>query len=92
MIVRIIGEGQYRLDDALIDEVNALDGELQADLDSGDAEHFSQVLHRMAALIHERGEPLDDDEMLPSDAVVPPEDSTVEELRDLLGAEGLIPG
>ncbi len=92
MIVRIVGEGQYRLDDALIDALNALDAELQTDLDSGDAEHFSGVLQRMVALIHERGTPLADDEMLPSDAVVPPEDATVAELRELLGEEGLIPG
>jgi hypothetical protein len=46
----------------------------------------------MAALVHERGTPLADDELLPSDAILPPEDSTVDEIRALLGVEGLIPG
>jgi len=92
MIVRIIGEGQYRLDDGLIDDLNVLDAELQIDLDSGDAAHFTDVLRRMAALIHGRGEPLADQEFLRSDAVVPPPDASVEEIRQLLGDEGLIPG
>jgi len=92
MIVRIIGEGQYRLDDALIDDLNALDAELQIDLVSDDAAHFCEVLQRMAALIHERGEPLADAEFLRSDAVVPPPDALIEEIRQLLGDEGLIPG
>ncbi|MEZ4571623.1 MAG: hypothetical protein R2849_15080 [Thermomicrobiales bacterium] len=65
MIVRIVGEGQYRLDDILIDDLNKLDRQLQADLEAGDAEHFAELLHQMAALVHERGTPVADDELVP---------------------------
>ncbi|MEZ4523768.1 MAG: hypothetical protein R3A46_19350 [Thermomicrobiales bacterium] len=81
MIVRIVGEGQYRLDDILIDDLNELDRQLQADLEAGDAEHFAELLHQMAALVHERGTPVADDELVRSDAILPPEDATVEKSR-----------
>ncbi len=92
MIVRILGEGQFRLDDDLIDALNELDTRLMEYLDDDDEEQFSALLHQMANLVHERGEPLADDELLPSDAILPPEDATLNEILDLLGAEGLIPG
>lgn len=91
MIVRIVGEGQFRLDDDLIDALNELDARLQEYLDADDEEHFSDLLHQMAALVHERGTPLADDELVSSDAILPPEDATVDEVRTLLGVEGLIP-
>ena len=92
MIVRIVGEGQYRLDDNLIGALNDLDVRLQEYLEAGDEEHFSDLLLQMAELVHEGGTPLADGEIVRSDAVIPPEDATVEEVRTLLSAEGLIPG
>ena len=92
MIVRIVGEGQYRLDDALIDDLNELDDRLQTYLASDDPGNFSETLGEMAALIHERGEALADNELVASDAIVPPDDASVAEIRELLGEEGLIPG
>ena len=47
---------------------------------------------RCLELIHERGKALADDELVASDAIVPPEDASVAEIRELLGEEGLIPG
>lgn len=91
MIVRILGEGQYRLDNALIDELNELDARLQIYLAASDSGHFRGVLGQMAALIHARGELLADEELLPSDAIVPPEDASVNEVRELLSNDGLIP-
>jgi hypothetical protein len=46
----------------------------------------------MHRLIEERGEPVPADELLPSDAFVPPADCSLEELRKLMEPEGLIPG
>ena len=92
MTVRILGEGQYRLGENLIDALNDLDARLLAFLDAGDEEHFSELLSHMASLVHAQGTALDDAELVRSDAVIPPEDATVEEIRALLGVEGLIPG
>jgi hypothetical protein len=92
MIVRIIGEGQFQLDDALIYDLNELDGQLQEQLDASDEARFSDLLHRMAGLVRERGTPVPDEELVRSNAILPPEDATLDEVRALLGAEGLIPG
>ncbi|HLT19425.1 MAG TPA: hypothetical protein VKZ96_08220 [Thermomicrobiales bacterium] len=92
MIVRIIGEGQYRLDDALIEDLNALDERLQEYLEAGDEAHFSALLHQMAQHVRHRGTPLADDELVQSDAILPPGDATLDEVLALLGDEGLIPG
>ena len=45
----------------------------------------------MASFVREHGERLDDAELSPSDAIVPPEDLSLDEVRELLSGEGLIP-
>lgn len=46
----------------------------------------------MHELIQSRGERVAVDELVPSEAMVPPRNITLEELRELIGEEGLIPG
>ena len=91
MIVRILGEGQYRLSSEAVAEVNAADAALQAAIDSSDEAAFKAALHRLVITIRAEGTPLADDEFIGSDAIVPDADSTLEETRDMLSAEGLIP-
>ena len=43
-------------------------------------------------MVTDRGEPLPADELHPSDAIVPGHGTTLAEARELLSAEGLIPG
>ena len=38
------------------------------------------------------GEPLPDDSLVDSHLILPPADATLEEVRELLGDDGLIPG
>jgi hypothetical protein len=38
------------------------------------------------------GAPLPDEELVPSDLVLPSSDASLDEVRELLGDEGLIPG
>lgn len=92
MIVRIMGEGQFRLDDAAVEQLNALDARLDHDLSAGDASEFAAHLEAMHALVRGLGTPLADDELAPSDAILPPADVSLEELRAMLGEEGLVPG
>lgn len=92
MVVRILGGEQYRLDGGAIDALNELDRQLEVDLAAGDGEHFNAVLRQMVALLDERGATVPDDEIVTSNAIIPPAGVTVEEIRALLGDEGLIPG
>ncbi len=92
MIVRLMGEGQWRLDAAVLDELNAIDALLDADLDSAGAADFTAHLAAMHDLVRTKGTPVPEDELVPSDALVPPVNITLDELSGLLGEEGLIPG
>ena len=90
MIVRISGEGQYRLDDATIDELNELDAAVEAALD--DQEAFDVALAAMLAKVRSDGEVLADEELVESDVILPSSDATVEDVRAMLKSDGLIPG
>jgi hypothetical protein len=45
----------------------------------------------MFELVKREGNPLGDDELLPSDILIPPSDLTLEETKQLLTREGFIP-
>ncbi len=91
MIVRLMGEGQYRIDDALLSQLNELDVEAQAAMDAEDEPALDEKLDRMWQLVRGRGEQLADDELAASDLIIPPSDLTLEETRKLFSDEGLIP-
>ena len=92
MIVRLMGQGQWKIDDGVRDALNAVDSELDADVKAGDGTEFARHLAAMHDLIRSRGLPVEIEELVPSDALVPPRDISIEELRELIGEEGLIPG
>ena len=91
MIVRLMGEGQYRVDDAIIERLNALDDQALAALEAENEVELDQRLDEMFRLVRDEGERLPDDDLHPSDAVVPPSDLTLEESRALMSHEGFIP-
>ena len=92
MIVRILGEGQVEVPDSELDSLNELDDALQRAVDGGDEEGFSQSLTALLSRVRDVGRPLPDDEIVPSDLVLPSADASLAEVRELLGDEGLIPG
>lgn len=91
MIVRILGIGQYRLDDATFATANELDAKVQAAADADDATGFESALAELVALIRGAGTELAPDEFVGSDAVVPDPQTTLADARALLSSEGLIP-
>jgi hypothetical protein len=91
MIVRLMGEGQYRIDDALLSQLNELDNQAQAAMDAEDEPALDDKLDQMWQLVRDRGELLSDDELSASDLIIPPSDLTLEETRKLFSDEGLIP-
>jgi hypothetical protein len=91
MIVRLMGEGQYRVDDAITERLNELDDRAMAAIDRQDEPELDRALDEMAELVRRDGSPLPDDDLSPSDAVVPPSDLTLAETAKLLADEGFIP-
>ncbi|MEU6193262.1 hypothetical protein [Streptomyces sp. NPDC047061] len=92
MVVRIMGEGQVRLADSHLAELNKLDDELLAETESGDEAAFRHTLGALLDKVRELGAPLPDEALEPSDLILPSPDATLEEVRALLRDDGLIPG
>lgn len=92
MIVRIMGEGQVQLADSHLAELDVLDDELLREMESGDGEGFRSTLAALLDAVRRLGEPLPDDALEPSELILPAPDATLDEVRELLGDDGLIPG
>jgi hypothetical protein len=92
MIVRILGEGQYDVPDDALDELNDLDEALITAVESADASAFTTTLGELLARVRAVASPHAPDALDSSDLILPGSDSSLEEVRALLGDEGLIPG
>ncbi len=92
MIVRIMGEGQVKLSDSHLPELNKLDDELLTEMENGDGPGFRRTLTALLSKVRELGDPLPDDSLEPSELILPSPDATLEEVRELLSDDGLIPG
>ena len=92
MIVRILGEGQWDVPEAHLDELNRLDAQVEAAVEGDDESVFETALGALLDAVRSGGTRLPDDALQASDLVLPPSDATIEEVRALLGDEGLIPG
>ncbi|ARE76827.1 hypothetical protein ACFVZ8_30090 [Streptomyces sp. NPDC059558] len=92
MIVRIMGEGQVELADSHLAELNKLDDELLAEMQSGDGEGFRRTLGALLEAVRRLGEPLPDDALEPSELILPAPGATLDEVREMLRDDGLIPG
>ncbi len=92
MIVRILGEGQFDVPDAALEELNELDEALVSAVESGDTEAFNRALGELLAGVRTAATPHAGDALDSSDLILPGPDSSLAEVRALLGDEGLIPG
>jgi len=91
VIARIMGEGQYQVEDAELQRLNRLDSALEAAVESGDEARFRSTLHELLQAVRDAGREVPDAELVDSDLILPPGDASLEEVRQLLGGEGLIP-
>ena len=92
MIVRILGDGQYELPDAVLDDINQLDSALENSVQNDDDIAFRGALAGLLSAIRDKGSRLPDESLEPSDAIVPGDDAHADEVRELLTEEGIIPG
>jgi hypothetical protein len=91
VIVRIMGEGQVDVAEGDLSALNNLDGELETAIESGDEDKFRGALHALLEQVRTVGKPLPPEDIAPSGLILPPADATMEEVRAMLGDEGLIP-
>ncbi len=91
MIVRISGEGQYRLDESHHERLNELDDAVVAAIDGGDAAAYAERFASLLAYVRDAGAELADDDLEGSDFILPPPDLSFEEAGQEFTGEGLIP-
>ena len=91
MIVRVSGEGQFRIPDEDQAKLNELDNAAVEAVESGDEGRFQELWGQMLALVESDGNALADDELVESDIILPPRDISIEEARSEFTGEGLIP-
>jgi hypothetical protein len=91
VIVRISTEGQYELPDELYDELNRLDNDAVAAVDSDDEERFKATWGALLELVRGRGTPLEDDDLHESALILPPPDLTLAEAEREFTGEGILP-
>jgi PspAA-like protein len=91
MIVRLLTEGQYEVSEEVRDRLNELDNSAIEALDRDDEAELDARLDQMWKLVQTEGTRLADEDLRPSDVVIPPADLTLEETRQLFSGDGLIP-
>ena len=91
MIVRISGEGQFKLPDNDAERLNELDNAAVAAVEAGDEAKFQQLFNEMLSLVESDGEAVAEDELVESDVILPPRDVSFDEAAGEFTGEGLIP-
>ena len=91
MIVRVAGEGQYRIPDEDQDKLNELDNTAVAAVEAGDEAKFKELWAEMLELVCRNGNEIDTEELVASDIILPPRDVTFAEAQAEFTGEGLIP-
>jgi len=91
VIVRISGEGQYRLADSDAQRLNELENGVVAIVEGGSADDFADAFGGLLDYVRAQGTPLGDDELEGSSVILPPADISFDEAAREFTGEGLIP-
>jgi hypothetical protein len=91
VIVRVFSDGQYRLPDDAVARLHELDSQAHAAVEAGDESGFLASYAALIEHVHAAGERLADDDLDPSDLMLPPADLSFEEAQSEFTGEGLIP-
>jgi hypothetical protein len=91
MIVRISGEGQYRLPDSDTAKLNELESAVVSLVESGQEDGYSEAFAAVLDFIRSNGEVVADDDLETSSVIIPPSDLTFAEAGKEFTGEGLIP-
>jgi hypothetical protein len=91
MIVRIVGEGQYQLDDRHRDRLDTLVDRLAAAAEKGVEDEFAAVCQERLDTVRSLGTPVPDDTLVQSELVLPDQDVSPAQVAALFADDTLIP-
>jgi hypothetical protein len=92
MIVRILAEGQFDVSDDAMPRLNQLDSAVEDAVETDDVAAFESALAALLEGVRSIGVPHATDALDESDLILPPADATLDEVRQMLNDDGLIPG
>ena len=92
MIARILGEGQFEFAEDQLVLLNELDAAVEAAVEAQDEAVFGSALTALLDAVRRAGAPLANESLEDSDLILPPSDATLDEVRQMLADDGLIPG
>ncbi|MDD4653381.1 MAG: hypothetical protein PHQ34_14260, partial [Methanothrix sp.] len=92
MIIRILGEGQFKLDGKHLDALNKIDNQIVEHVSKGNKAEFHKDMAKLISIIKEKGEPLDPAMIISSDIIIPPGDMSIAEAKKVFCGQGLIEG
>ncbi len=91
MLIRILGEGQFEVPDSELAEINHLDGELEKALRSPQ-DDVRAALDALLGKVRSVGVRPAEDVFAESEVILPFADASEDDILDMLGDEGLVPG
>jgi len=92
MIIRIMGQGQYRVKSTLFDDLNKIDNKIVGYVQKGNAKAYKKSLDELIGMIVREGQKVSSKEIVESDIIVPPADMTLEEARQVFKGTGIFQG
>lgn len=92
LIIRILGEGQYDVAATALDRLNELDAAVEAAIEASDEATFRPALLALLDGVRTVGVAHAIDSLDESDLILPDGEASLEEVRELLADDGLIPG
>ena len=91
MLIRILGEGQFVVADSELEEINRLDAVLEAALGT-EEDNVRRALDALLDKVRSTGVRPPEVEIAESEVILPFADASEDDIRDMLGGEGLVPG
>jgi hypothetical protein len=91
VLIRILGEGQFVVPDSELDEINRLDADLEVSLRAPGGD-VRAALDALLDKVRSSGVRPPDDEFAESTVILPFADASEDDIRDMLGEDGLVPG
>jgi hypothetical protein len=96
-IIRLLGYGQFYIDDDVLNDLNSIDNGIvkllenkENNTDKSITTEFEKQLQLLESIVRQKGVAIESDKIVSSDIVMPGKDITMKEARNLFKGEGII--
>jgi hypothetical protein len=91
--VRVMGQGQFRVNHRTANRINDIDNSIVETIKRiiADEKEFKKKLRHMLSLVLKEGQELSNTEIIKSDMILPSNDISVEEAKNVFKGQGVVP-